>query len=261
MKVGIFKDADAVAKAAAEYLIEMMDGANPRNLGVATGSSPLPLYAELRKAYAEGKFSLDDAKAFALDEYIGLDPSHPESYRKVLQNELVGEDKTGLKDENLFTPNGNVKVPDGARESAAAYDAIIRDNGGVHLQILGIGSNGHIGFNEPGTSLSSRTHVDTLTRQTREDNARFFDDELAQVPQLCITQGLGTILEAEHILLVATGEGKADAIVAAVDGPVSSTCPASVLQMHPSVRVYVDEAAAAKLHGRDMHALRWEKLT
>lgn len=260
MRVGVFQDADALAEAAAAYLIDTLAGASPRNLGVATGSTPLPLYRELRKAYAAGTFSLADAKAFALDEYIGLEPGHPESYRRVLVNELVGEDKTGLRDENLFTPNGDVDVPDGARESADAYDAVIRDNGGVYLQILGIGSNGHIGFNEPGISLSSRTHVDALSRQTREDNARFFGDNLDEVPHMCITQGLGTILEAKHIMLIATGAGKAKAIAHAVEGPISSAWPASILQMHPSVRVYVDEAAAADLKGRDMHAIRWEKL-
>ncbi|VEI13736.1 glucosamine-6-phosphate deaminase [Trueperella bialowiezensis] len=260
MKVGVFTDEVSLAKAAADYLITMMADATPRNLGVATGSTPLPLYEELRKAHAAGTFTLADAKAFALDEYIGLPVGHPESYRKVLQGELVGEDKTGLRDENLFTPNGDVDVPDGARESAAAYDAVIRDNGGVFLQILGIGSNGHIGFNEPGISLVSRTHVDALARQTREDNARFFNDNIDDVPDMCITQGLGTILEAQHIMLIATGEGKADAIACAVEGPISSGCPASILQMHPSVRVYVDEAAASKLRGREMHAVRWEKL-
>ncbi|MDP9806725.1 glucosamine-6-phosphate deaminase [Trueperella bonasi] len=260
MKVGIFRNETEVAKMAAAYLIETMNGAPVANLGVATGSTPLPLYQQLREAHANGSFSLANAKAFALDEYIGLQPGHPESYRKVLQDELVGEDKTGLMDENLFTPNGNVDVPDGAREAAAAYDAAIKDNGGVHLQILGIGSNGHIGFNEPGISLSSRTHVDALARQTREDNARFFNGDLAKVPQMCITQGLGTILEATHIMLLATGEGKADAVAAAVEGPISSSCPASILQMHPSVRVYVDEAAAAKLKGREMHEIRWEML-
>ena len=136
MKVGVFTDEAAVAKAAAAYLMETMDAATVCNLGVATGSTPLPLYAELRAAHADGKFSLAKAKAFALDEYIGLEFGHSESYRKVLQNELVGADKVGLADENLFTPNGNVDVPVGAREAADAYDALIRDNGGVHLQIL-----------------------------------------------------------------------------------------------------------------------------
>lgn len=260
MKVGVFTDATAAAKAAAEHLIEMKNGVTPFNLGVATGSTPLPLYEELRAAHAEGTFSLADSKAFALDEYIGLEPGHPESYRKVLQDELVGDDKTGLTDQNLFTPNGNVEFPEGAHEAADAYDAAISDNGGVNLQILGIGSNGHIGFNEPGISLSSRTHVDALARQTREDNARFFDDDLDKVPDMCITQGLGTIMEADHIVLLATGAGKADAIAAAVEGPITSSCPASILQMHPSVRVYVDEAAASKLENLDMHKVRWELL-
>ena len=246
MKVGVFTDETAVAKAAAAYLMETMDAATVCNLGVATGSTPLPLYAELRAAHADGKFSLAQAKAFALDEYIGLESGHSESYRKILQNELVGADKVGLADEFLFTPNGNVDVPDGAREAADAYDALIRDNGGVHLQILGIGSNGHIGFNEPTSSLRSRTRVKTLAPQTREDNARFFGS-LDEVPKHCVTQGIGTILEAKQLLLVAHGAQKADAVAAMIEGPLASVCPASALQLHPVETVVVDEAAAAKL--------------
>ncbi|WP_461025039.1 glucosamine-6-phosphate deaminase [Trueperella pyogenes] len=257
MKIGIFKDETELAKAAAEYLMTMMADAQPRNLGVATGSTPLGLYAQLRAAHEAGQFSLADAKAFALDEYVGIDSAHPEAYRNVLRAELVGEDKTGLSEENLHTPNGQADDPYAA---AAAYDADIRDNGGVYLQILGIGANGHIGFNEPGVSLVSRTHVDALTHQTRKDNARFFEGNLDLVPDKCVTQGLGTIMEAKHLLLVAIGENKADAIAGMVEGPITASCPASITQMHPSVVVFCDEAAASKLRNTDMYRTRWEVL-
>ncbi|KTF04335.1 MULTISPECIES: glucosamine-6-phosphate deaminase [Trueperella] len=257
MQIGIFSDETELAKAAAAYLMNTMKGAEPKNLGVATGSTPLGLYAQLREAHATGDFTLADAKAFALDEYVGIDPAHPEAYRNVLRTELVGDEKTGLTEDNLHTPNGQADDPYAAAE---AYDADIRDNGGVHLQILGIGANGHIGFNEPGVSLVSRTHVDALTHQTRKDNARFFEGNLDLVPDKCVTQGLGTIMEAKHLLLIALGENKADAIAGMVEGPISASCPASITQMHPSVVVFCDEAAASKLTNTDMYRTRWEVL-
>ena len=234
MKIGIFKDETELAKAAAEYLMTMMADAQPRNLGVATGSTPLGLYAQLRAAHEAGQFSLADAKAFALDEYVGIDPAHTSFLHRYLQDDPYA--------------------------AAAAYDADIRDNGGVYLQILGIGANGHIGFNEPGVSLVSRTHVDALTHQTRKDNARFFEGNLDLVPDKCVTQGLGTIMEAKHLLLVAIGENKADAIAGMVEGPITASCPASITQMHPSVVVFCDEAAASKLRNTDMYRTRWEVL-
>ncbi|WP_124055265.1 glucosamine-6-phosphate deaminase [Arcanobacterium ihumii] len=257
MKVGIFSDAHKVGAEAARIVIEAMNGATIRNLGVATGSTPLNLYAELRKAHEEGTFSLADARAFALDEYVNVPEDHPERYRNVLRTELVGDDKTGLKDENLFTPDGN---DSDSLVAADRHDAAIRDNGGVELQILGIGSNGHIGFNEPGTALTSRTHVDVLTRQTREDNARFFDDDISKVPTHCITQGLGTIMDARSILLIATGSAKKEAVKELVEGAVSSFWPATILQMHPNVTVLVDKAAAELLTRTDFYKDRWETL-
>lgn len=205
VRIGVFSSVDEVGRAAAEFLIGVMGSASPKVLGVATGSSPQPMYAALRQAHAEGRFTLADAKAFALDEYVGIAPNHPERYRNFLANELVGEDKTGLKDENLNVPDGGAEDLDAA---AAAYDAAIKASGPVALQILGIGADGHIGFNEPGVSLVCRTHWDALAEQTIADNARFFDGDVAKVPNKCITQGLGTIMEATRILLIATGENK-----------------------------------------------------
>ena len=217
-------------------------GRNPATvLGLATGSSPLAIYAELAARVRAGSLDTALVRCFALDEYVGLSPTHPESYASVIHREVV---------EPLGLDPGRVRVPDGCAadlEAACAdYEAAIAQAGGVDLQILGIGANGHVGFNEPTSSLRSRTRLKTLAPQTRADNARFFDDP-AQVPTHCVTQGLGTIMDARELLLVAQGAGKAEAIVKAVEGPVTSMCPGSVLQFHPRATVIIDEAAAAEL--------------
>lgn len=254
MKVGIFPEPEAVADAAADQLMRTMRRAEDPALGVATGSTPLPLYARLRDAHAAGEFTLAGMRAFALDEYVGLPADHPEDYRNVLRAELVGDDRTGLREEDLFTPDGCAADPD---EEAIRYEHVVRD-AAVDLQILGIGANGHIGFNEPGTSLASRTHVDALAVQTRTDNARFFGGDLAQVPELCLTQGLATIMQARSVLLIATGANKANAVRELVEGGVTSRWPATVLQWHEDVTVMLDEAAAARLELAAFYRERWE---
>lgn len=210
-------------------------------LGVATGSSPLSLYEHLAASVAAGDLDLSGASAFALDEYIGLPAGHPESYATVI-------DRTVTRP--LRLDPARVHVPDGTADdieaAAAAYEAAIRGAGGVDVQILGLGGNGHIGFNEPGSSLASRTRIKTLAERTRADNARFFDSP-EQVPTHCLTQGLGTIMDAREVVLVALGAAKADAVAAVVEGPVGARCPGSVLQFHPHATVIVDEAAAGKL--------------
>ena len=241
MKIGIFPDADALADVGAQYVIDTLSAATDPVLGLATGSTPEPLYARLRDAHRDGTFSLRGVRAFALDEYVGIPDDHPEAYRNVLRTALVGEDRAGLREEDLDTPNAQAPDP---RAEAARYDAAIAA-AGVTLQILGIGVNGHIGFNEPGVSLSSRTHVDTLTPQTREDNARFFGGDLAKVPDLCITQGLGTIMEARATLLVATGGNKASAVRELVEGGISARWPATFLQWQLELKQFYRERWAA----------------
>lgn len=255
MLVGIFKDEDEVARVAADLIINTFTVTPEGVLGVATGSTPLPMYKKLREAHAQGRFDLSKNHAFALDEYVGLPAGHPESYRQVLTTELVGDDKTGLKDENLHTPNGQASD---LTEAAIAYDDEIMKHG-VDLQILGIGADGHIGFNEPGGSLDSRTHIGALTRQTREDNARFFDS-IDQVPTKCLTQGIGTIMDAGAVMLLATGAAKADAVAELVEGGISARWPASMLQLHQDAYVFVDEAAASKLELADFYRENWELL-
>lgn len=214
-------------------------------LGLATGSTPLPVYQALRLRL-EG-IDVSRVRGFALDEYVGIDPAHPESYRSVITREVV--EPLGLNPELIHTPNGALETIEYAGED---YEAAIAAAGGVDVQILGIGTSGHIGFNEPGSSFASRTRVKTLIEQTRIDNARFFES-IDDVPVHCITQGLGTILEARHLFLLAFGEGKADAVAAAVEGPVTSSLPGSAIQLHPHVTVVVDEAAATGFENADYY--------
>ncbi|MET8429335.1 glucosamine-6-phosphate deaminase [Nocardia sp. NPDC004860] len=219
-----------------------------RAIGLATGSSPLGAYRELIRQYREEGLSFAGVQAFLLDEYIGLPPGHPQSYRQFIRDEFTSH--VDFADTDVHSPDGNAAdIP----AAAAAYERAIAENGPIAVQILGIGANGHIGFNEPGSSLRSRTRVKTLTPTTREDNARFFDDDLAQVPTHVLTQGLGTIGDAGHLLMIATGAGKAEAVAAAVEGPLSAFCPASILQMHPHVTVIVDPDAAARLKAADYY--------
>ncbi|MCT9818858.1 glucosamine-6-phosphate deaminase [Microbacterium sp. W1N] len=214
-------------------------------LGLATGSTPLPVYEALRPRL-QG-VDVSQVRGFALDEYVGIDPNHPESYRSVITKEVV--EPLGLDPARIHTPNGALATISHAGED---YEREIAAAGGVDLQILGIGTSGHIGFNEPGSSFSSRTRVKTLIQQTREDNARFFDS-IDDVPMHCITQGLGTILSARHLFLLAFGEGKARAVAGAVEGPVTSSLPGSAIQLHPHVTVVVDEAAASQLKNADYY--------
>ncbi|EIC08902.1 Glucosamine-6-phosphate deaminase [Microbacterium laevaniformans OR221] len=214
-------------------------------LGLATGSTPLPVYEALRPRLAG--IDVSRVRGFALDEYVGIDPRHPQSYRSVITTEVV--EPLGLDPERIHTPNGDLASIAHAGED---YERAIADAGGIDLQILGIGTSGHIGFNEPGSSFASRTRVKTLIEQTRRDNARFFDT-IDDVPMHCITQGLGTILSARHLLLLAFGEGKAAAVAGAVEGPVTSSLPGSAIQLHPHVTVVVDEAAASHLEHADYY--------
>ncbi|MBD3689365.1 glucosamine-6-phosphate deaminase [Nanchangia anserum] len=255
MRIGIFATADEVADQAAALIIRAH--ARPDFvLGVATGGTPIPLYERLRAAHSAGRFDLSHARAFALDEYIGIAADHPERYRNFLCHHLIEADEgTGLRESHLHTPDALAEDP---YQAAADYDQAIRDSGGVDIQILGIGADGHIGFNEPGGSLTSRTNVGVLTARTRQDNARFFDDDLSQVPTQCVTQGLGTIMEARHLLLLATGAGKAEAVAHLVEGAVSARWPATITQMHPHTTVLVDEAAAARLELADFYRAQWE---
>ena len=237
MEIVILPDNATIGRLGADAVGNLLQRKPAAVLGLATGSSPLSIYDELATRSADGSVSFAQASGFTLDEYVGLPADHPESYRNVIDKDFVSR---------VDFASGAIQGPDGLAEdipaACAAYEATIRDLGGVDLQILGIGANGHIGFNEPTSSFASRTRIKTLAPRTRFDNARFFTDP-GEVPTHCLTQGLGTIMGARELLLVAQGEGKAGAIAAAVEGPVSSMCPGSILQFHQHATVIIDDAA------------------
>ncbi len=231
-----------LARLAADAVERLLAARPQAVLGLATGSSPLAVYDELARRHADEGLSFARARAFMLDEYVGLPADHPERYRTVIDRELVS--RVDLDPDAVLGPDG---LADDLAGACAGYERAIADAGGVDLQLLGIGTDGHVAFNEPGSSLASRTRVKTLTRQTREDNARFFGGDVGAVPTHCLTQGLATILSARHLVLLAQGRGKAEAVHQLVEGPVSAMWPATVLQMHPHVSVLVDEPAASRL--------------
>ena len=237
----IVPDQEAAGRLVADAVGRLLRVRPDAALGLATGSSPLPAYRELIRRADAGEVSFARATAFLLDEYVGLPATHPQSYRAVIARELT---------DRIDIPAAAVHGPDGSAADLAAectaYEAAIARAGGIDLQILGIGADGHIGFNEPTSSLGSRTRLKTLTGRTRRDNARFFPRP-EDVPRHVITQGIGTILSARHVVLMAEGEGKAEAIARAVEGPVTAMVPASALQLHPHATVVVDEAAASRL--------------
>ncbi|MGV8911647.1 MAG: glucosamine-6-phosphate deaminase [Rhodoglobus sp.] len=220
-------------------------------LGLATGSTPLPVYEALARSLREEPLDISAVRGFALDEYVGLPAGHPESYRAVITREVV--EPLGLNPELVRLP-GDASAS--IETAGSDYERDILEAGGIDLQLLGIGSTGHIGFNEPGSSFASLTRIKTLTERTRQDNARFFDS-IDEVPRHCLTQGLGTIMRAQHLVLLAFGEGKASAIAAAVEGPLTASQPGSAIQLHPHVTVIVDEAAASQLQNADYYRYTW----
>jgi glucosamine-6-phosphate deaminase len=246
MEIIILPDADAVARIAADIIQATVEKGRAV-LGLATGSTPLGTYRELIRRHEDAGLSFAGAEAFTLDEYLGLPGDHPESYRSVIRREFT--DSVDFRDDAVRSLDGQAPDP---QAEAARYEAAIAAAGGVDVQILGIGTDGHIGFNEPMSSLSSRTRIKTLTEQTRRDNARFFPS-LGDVPHHVLTQGLGTIREARHILLLGLGAAKAEAIAAAVEGPLAAACPASSLQLHPHTTVLVDTGAASALAHREYY--------
>ena len=239
MKLIIGSKEDVSAQAAQRY-VELLGKKPDAVLGLATGSTPLALYAELARLCAEGKVSFARAKSYNLDEYIGLDGSHDQSYRYFMDHNLFQH--IDIKPENTRVPSGVVKDD----EEAARYDAEIDAAGGIDLQLLGIGNNGHIGFNEPLTPFTSVTHIVKLTDSTREANKRFFSS-LDEVPTHAVTMGIHTVMKARSIMLLAFGEGKAEIIKKTVQGRPDTAVPASLLQLHEDVTLYLDEAAASKL--------------
>lgn len=246
VEVIICPDEQSVGRVAASRIAEALSHRAAPVMGLATGSSPLGTYAALKERVDFGTLDLSNATFFALDEYLGLASDDPNSYAETIRTTFTAP--LGIDPARVHVPHGDAEDVDAA---CAAYEEAIAAAGGIDAQILGIGSNGHIGFNEPGSSFDSRTRRKTLTARTRADNARFFGPDF--VPTHCLTQGLGTIMDAGRLVLTALGSSKADAIAAAVEGPVTAMCPASILQFHRYATVVVDEAAGAKLQLKDYY--------
>ena len=247
MEVLIHPDAAEASHTAARIIARQIRAKPETVLGLATGSTPLGLYRELIRMHREEGLSFAGVTTFNLDEYIGVPGDHPAAYRRFMQENLF---------DRLDIPAEQTHVPDGMASDIAAhcvdYEARIAAAGGIDIQVLGIGSDGHIGFNEPTSSLASRTRIKTLTEQTRRDNARFFDRP-EDVPMHCITMGIGTILESRTCLVLAFGAGKAAATAASIEGPVAAMMPASALQFHPHTVFLLDEPAATRLAQPDYY--------
>ncbi len=234
---------DAMSREAALIVVDRLRKKPNLVLGLATGSTPLGLYKELIRMHVDEGLDFSKVVTFNLDEYVGLSPRHDQSYQYFMRENLF---------KHINIPQQNIHLPDGMAQDIDGfcdwYEAEISKAGGIDLQVLGIGPNGHIAFNEPGSSLGSRTRIKTLTENTMRANARFFKD-LLEVPKYAITMGVGTIMDSRELLLLANGAGKADAIRAAVEGPLTGQCPASIIQLHRKTFVILDREAGSDLSG------------
>ena len=247
MEIIICDTYEAMSQGAAKVVARLLNSKPNAVLGLPTGSTPLGLYKELARMHKSEGLDFSRVTTFNLDEYVGLRKDHPQSYHYFMHENLF---------KHINIPTQNVYLPSGTTDNYAAfcqwYEQRIKECGGIDLQLLGIGSDGHIGFNEPSSSLGSRTRIKTLARSTIEDNARFFE-KIEDVPIYAITMGVGTILEARQILFLANGANKADAVAKTIEGPVTSMITASALQLHPDVTAYLDRPAASKLSMLDYY--------
>jgi len=249
MEIIIAETTEEMSRLAADIVERQLLRKPNSVLGLATGSTPMGLYKELVRRHQQQGLDFSKVISFNLDEYLDLSPTHPQSYRYFMDQQLFNH--VNIDPRNTHVPYGHVAE---VEEYCAWYEEEIKRVGGIDLQVLGIGADGHIAFNEPGSSLGSRTRLKTLTQQTIEDNSRFFDDP-DQVPRFAITMGVGTILETREILLLANGAKKADVVAQALEGPITAQITASALQMHRHVTVIVDSAAGSKLKRADYY--RW----
>lgn len=240
MKLIVEKDYDGISKVAAQMIADVVRNNSNSILGLATGITPTGTYKELIRMHNEDGLDFENIKSFNLDEYVGLDGNHSDSYRYFMDNELFNH--INIKKENTHVPDGKVENP---KDYCKEYDKSIEDAGGVDIQILGIGTNGHIAFNEPAEELSTGTFIVTLSESTISDNARYFDS-IEEVPETAITMGIGTIMKAKKIILLASGKSKASVIRKIVEeGKLTTHLPASLLLLHPDVTFIVDEEAYA----------------
>jgi glucosamine-6-phosphate deaminase len=250
MEIIIQPNAEAASTLAARTIAKLVREKPDCVLGLATGNTPLATYRELVRMHREEGLDFSRVTTFNLDEYVGLPPGHPQGYHHFMRVHLF--DHVNIAAERTHIPDGMARdVP----AECARFEAAIKSAGGIDMQLLGIGGDGHIGFNEPSSSLASRTRIKTLTERSRKDNAYAFGGDLAAMPMHCITMGVGTIMDSRAVLLLAFGEKKADVIAGAVEGPITAMNPASILQLHPVAKAILDEPAAAKLRRADYY--RW----
>ncbi len=249
MEIIIKKDYPMMCEEAVKLIYQSWQKKKDLVLGLATGKTPLGVYKGLIRLYRERKMDFSEVSAFSLDEYLGLQEDHPQSFAFYMQQNLFQH--VNIKKKNIFRLNG---LPEDVEAHCHDYEKKIRMIGGIDIQILGIGRNGHIGFNEPSSSLSSRTRIKTLTQETIAANAPFFRNK-KEIPRYCLTMGIGTIMEARMILLLASGQEKSQTIRQSAEGPITATIPASVLQLHTQAKFIVDEDAAAKLKRKSYY--RW----
>ncbi len=247
MRVIIKNNYEEMSRWAAAHIVERINAYNPTPdkpfvLGLPTGSTPIGTYQELIRLHKEGEISFKNVVTFNMDEYVRIPMDHPESYHSFMWNNFFNH--IDIQKDNINILNGNAED---VEAECARYEAKIKGYGGIELFMGGIGPDGHIAFNEPGSSLTSRTRVKTLTMDTVIANSRFFDNDINQVPKTALTVGVGTVMDAREVMILANGHGKARALAAAIEGPVSQMCTVSVLQMHPKGIIVCDDAACDEL--------------
>ncbi len=247
MEVIIAANYDKICEEAACIVQQEWQKKNNLVLGLATGETPLGVYKKIIEMNQRNEIDFSSIVAFSLDEYLGLEEDHPQSFAYYMKENFFKH--INIRTENIFRLEGK---PIDIDTHCRKYEEKIKSHGGIDIQILGIGRNGHIGFNEPGSSLSSRTRVKTLTEETIRDNSRFFTDD-QEVPRFCLTMGIGTVMEARMIILLASGENKSEAVFQCVEGAVTASVPASALQLHPRVKILVDEEAGSLLTNKDYY--------
>lgn len=249
IKLSIVKDYEELSRSAARIVSDHVKKKPTLVLGLITGETPIGCYRELIRMHREKGLDFSKVTTFNVDEYLGLPPTHPQSYRYFMNKNLFNH--VNIRMEKTHIPDGASEDP---RKACEDFEKLIKASGGIDLQLLGIGVNGHIAFNEPGSPFDSRTRVVNLSEETIKANARFFSS-IDEVPRQAISMGIGTILEARKIILLASGERKAEAVAKSIEGPVTTECPASALQMHPDCTFIIDKAAASKLRRCD-----WEMI-
>jgi glucosamine-6-phosphate deaminase len=248
MLVILKRDSEEISRQAAQLVASAVRKKPELVLGLATGSTMVGVYEHLVQLHKQGTIDFSRVVTFNLDEYLGLAPTHPQSFHQFMQEHFFSH--VNVNPKNIHIPDGT--IPGNYDEYCASYEGAIRKAGGIDLQILGIGRNGHIGFNEPTSSLASRTRLKVLSHETMDDNAKSFAPE-EKSPRCAITMGIGTILEARKIILLASGSSKAAAVAKSIEGPIASAVSASALQLHPEVTFIVDEQAASQLTQRDYY--------